>query len=121
MQSTEVTSQTAYVKNNAEGKLPQISHVMQTWCKSKVVSRRGAAALVMLSELEMSSSPLGEVATKSGVTGPILIWESASFAWKDLLLICCILDYLPYFLSTRSTCGCPLLLQPPNKVRISIL
>ncbi len=89
---------------------------MQTWCKTKVVSRGGASAPVMLSELEMSSSPLGEVATKSGVTGPILIWESASFAWKDLLLVCCILDYLPYFPPTRSAYGCPLLLQPPHKV-----
>jgi hypothetical protein len=89
------------VKNNVEGKLPQISHVTQTWCKSKVVSRGGAAALVMLSELEMSSSPLGEVATKSGVTGPILIWESASFAWKDLLLVCCILVRLSTIFSTN--------------------
>ncbi len=68
-----MTSQTTYVENTAEGKLPQISHVMQTWCKNKVVSGGVAAALVMLSKLEMSSSPLGEVATKNGVTGPILI------------------------------------------------
>lgn len=58
-------------------------------------------------ESEMSSLPLGAVATKSGMIAPILIWESASFAWKELLLIYLIQRVQPLLSFSTTSTPCP--------------